>query len=100
MPCGYVSLTGVERTVDLESVIDVVLGYSTKRSEWTATLVFDPESKAFVELRSSPQDVRGNSSEEGEEVAAEYITDTFGLTPEQISSVMKRPSEWRLIDLR
>jgi len=99
MPCGYVSLTGVERTVDLESVTDVVLGYSTKRSEWTATLVFDPESKAFVELRSSPQDVRGNSSEEGGG-AAEYITDTFGLTPEQISSVMKRPSEWRLIDLR
>ena len=100
MPCEYISLTGIKRTIDLDSVIDVALGYSAKRDKWTATLVFDPGSKVFVELRSSPQDVRGNSADEAEEVDVEYMANTFGLKLDQLSSISERPSHWRLIDLR
>ena len=100
MPYSYISLAGVERTVDLDSVIDVALGYSARRAEWTATLVFDPKSEVFVELRSSPQDVRGNSAEEAEEVDPGYMASTFGLQSDQLSSVAKQPNEWRLINLR
>jgi len=100
MPCDYLSLDGVRRTIDLDSVIDVALGYSGKRPEWTATLVFEPESGVFVELRSSPQDVRGNSAEEAEEVNAEYMAGTFGLNADQLSSIGQRPADWKWIDLR
>jgi len=100
MPCSYTSLTKVQRTLDLDSVVDVVLGYSGRRSGWTATLVFDPESGTFVELRSAPPDVRGNSADEAEEVDAEYMASTFGLQPNQLSAVAERPESWRLLTLR
>ena len=100
MPCSYMSLNKVWRNLDLDSVIDVVLGYSGIRSGWTSTLVFDPESGAFVELRSAPPDVRGNSADEAEEVDAEYMIRTFGLQQNQLSSVAERPQSWKLLNLR
>jgi hypothetical protein len=100
MPCSYVSLSKVQRTLDLDSVVDVALGYSSRRSGWTATLVFDPESGAFVELRSAPPDVRGNSADEAEEVDAEYMASTFGLQPIHLSAVIERPEIWELLNLR
>lgn len=100
MPCSYMSLTKVQRTLDLDSVIDVALGYSGRRSGWTATLVFDHESGAFVELRSAPPDVRGNSADEAEEVDVEYMSSTFGLQPNQLSAVAERPESWKLLNLR
>jgi hypothetical protein len=100
MPCSYISLTKVQRTLDLDSVIDVALGYSSRRPRWTATLVFDPESEAFVELRSAPPDVRGNSADEAEEVDAAYMTSTLGLQPNQLAAVVERPESWKLLSLR
>lgn len=100
MPCSYVSLSKAQRTLDLDSVTDVVLGYSGRRSGWTATLVFDPESGVFVELRSAPPDIRGNSADEAEEVDAEYMANAFGLQPTQLHAVTERPESWKLLNLR
>jgi len=100
MPCKYDSLSGDRRTTDLDLVVDIVRGYSAKRPQWAATLIFDPESRAFIELRDSPPDVRGNSEDEAEEVDAEYMVSAFGLEFTQISSIVSNPYEWKWIDQR
>ena len=100
MPCDYDSLAGVRRTIDLDVVVDVVRGYSARRPGWAATLVFDPASRAFVELRDAPPDVRGNSADEADEVDAEYMAEAFGLSSAQLSSIVASPEKWRWIDQR
>ena len=100
MPCKFAALDGSVRELDLDTVIDVILGFSGRRSEWTATVVYDPKSKSFVELRSSPQNYRGNSEEEAEEVSEQYMCDVFQLDQEQLGFVRRNPSQWVLINRR
>jgi hypothetical protein len=100
IPCDYTSENGRKVTFDLDAVIDVAIGYSKKRHGWTATLIYIPESTAFVELRSSPQDIRGISKEEAEEVSSSYISETFAIDNEGLNRVKSDPGSWQLIDRR
>ena len=100
MPCDYISLSGARIQFDLDAVFDVCSGYSGTQKDWTATLIYVPAQKAFVELRSSPQDFRGNSQEESAEVDAQYIERTFSITVDQQLTIQKHPNDWLFIDGR
>ncbi len=100
MPCNFAALDGSIQELDLDSVIDVVLGYSAHRQEWTATVVFDPATGSFIELRSAPPDYRGNSAEEAEEVSDQYILDTFQLSGTQLNELRCAPAKWTLVNRR
>jgi hypothetical protein len=100
MPCKYVALDGSSGEIDLDSVIDVVLGYSARRSNWTATIIYDQRHDLFVELRSAPPDFRGNSADEAEEVSERYLADAFSLSESQIRDVRRNPDTWSLIIMR
>jgi len=100
VPCDYIAENGRKVLFDLDAVTDVALGFSKKRQGWTATLIFVPETSAFVELRSSPQDIRGNSKEEADEVSATYISETFAICLEDLIRIKYDPSKWKLIDRR
>lgn len=100
IPCEYSALDGSVKVLDLDTVFDVVLGYSARRTQWAATIVFNPGSGSFVELRSSPPDYRGNSREEAEEVSDRYVRDTFCLENDQLQAVRNGPDRWVLISRR
>jgi len=100
LPCDYMTENGRKVAFDLDAVIDVAIGYSNKRLGWTATLIFIPVTFAFVELRSSPQNIRGNSEEEAEEVSFTYISETFAIDNEGLNRVKSNPGSWLLIDRR
>jgi hypothetical protein len=100
-PAIYISIDGRPVSYDLDCVSDVAQSYSGKRSGWTCTLIHVPDTDAFVELRSSPQDIRGNSvQEEQEEVDAEYIGQTYGLGLDDLASIRSAPSAWTFVDRR
>ncbi len=100
MPCKFTAIDGSVRELDLDAVFDVVLGYSGRRAKWTATIVYDQNRKAFIELRSAPPDYRGNSAEEAEEISDQYLLEVFQLNKEQLQSLRNAPGKWRLIDKR
>jgi len=100
MPCKYKATDGSITTFDLDAVTDVIAGFSGIRRTWSATIVFVPATGAFVELRSSPQDIRGNSQSEAEEVSSIYLQEAFELSEIQQSSVKIKPNDWRFIDRR
>ena len=100
MPCDYVTLEGRSDVLDLDAVHDVVGGRSGKRAEWSALIVFDPKSSSFVELRSSPPDIRGGSADEAEAVTESYISTQFGLSASQLAALRSRPTDWTFIDRR
>jgi hypothetical protein len=100
VPCNYTALDGKIKTIDLDAVFDFVIGYSGKRTGWTSTVVYDPKSNAFVELRSSPQDVHGDSDDEAEEVTDQYLKTTFSLEDSQIAQMRRAPDAWKLITRR
>ncbi|UJJ60172.1 hypothetical protein [Rhodanobacter denitrificans] len=100
MPCDYTAADGSIVAFDLDAVTDVVASYSGVRRSWTATIVYVPATSAFVELRSSPQDIRGNSHEESVEVSAHYLQEFFGLTQAQQNAIKAKPGAWRFVDRR
>ena len=100
MCCPYNALDGSMKRLNLDAVFDVALGYSDRRPGWTATLVYDPGSEAFVELRSSPPDLRGSSADEAEEVTRQYVFNAFQLTEEDIDAVRQSPASWLLVNRR
>jgi len=100
MPCDYISISGKRVQFDLDAVFDVCAGYSGTRKDWTATLIYIPAQKTFVELRSSPQDFRGNSEEESVEVEPQYIEQTFSITADQQRAIQQCPNDWSFINQR
>lgn len=100
MPCDYKSASGKIIQFDLDNVVDACASYSGERKGWTATLIYVPSTDAFVELRSSPQDFRGNSQEESVEVSAGYIETNFGIGELERHSIRRRPAEWKFINRR
>jgi hypothetical protein len=100
MPSTYISLDRREVGMDLDNVFEVVRGYSKKRPGWLCLIVYVPETRAFVELRDAPADVRGNSRDEAEEVTDGYLASGYGLTTKAIESIRLSPAEWNLMDLR
>src|SRR3546814_18756942 len=76
MNATYMSLNGEAISFDLDAAAGIARGFSTRRPSWSATLVYDLKNSAFIELRSSPQDIRGYSKGECEEVGALYIQTT------------------------
>jgi hypothetical protein len=98
IPCDYVALDGSTKRLDLDAVFDIVASHSRRRNGWTATLVYAPTIRAFVELRSSPQNVHGDSQDEAEEVDRQYMSDAFGLTEDQLEGIITNPQKWCFID--
>jgi len=100
MPCDFLTLDGGSSVLDLDSVYDIVNGPSGKRAGWSALIIFDPQSDGFIELRSSPPDVRGASADEAEAVTDGYLADQFNLTVDQLIAVRTRPANWIFLDRR
>ena len=100
MPSDFVDLAGRRCEFDLDNVYEVVRGYSEVRAGWTSIVVYEPTLKRFIEVRSSPQDVRGDSADVAEEVTAEYISDAYGLSRQDLDRVSREPHSWRLVDRR
>ncbi len=100
MPCRYKALDGSIREVDLDAVFDIALGASAHRPGWSATIIYDPASGSFVELRDSPPDYRGNSADEAEEVSEKYVSDTFKLDAVQLEKARRTPSQWIVVNRR
>ena len=100
MPSSYLSKTGVTIKFDLDAVFDVVKGQSAIKENWNALIIFVPSTNSFVELRDSPQDYRGNSASEAEEVDPIYIKNTFFLSELQLAAFKANPKKWQFIDQR
>jgi hypothetical protein len=90
-PSDFVDLAGHRREFDLDSVYEVVRGYSKVRAGWTSIVVYEPTQKNFIEVRSSPQDFRGNSADEAEEVTVNYISDAYGMSEQDLDRVSQAP---------
>lgn len=100
IPSDYQTADGATRYFDLDAVKEVVRGYSAKQPGWTSIVVYYPKDDVFIELRSSPPDIRGNSKDEAEEITYEYIMEAYGLDEDKVEMVRSHPDSWRLIDLR
>jgi hypothetical protein len=97
----YKNRSGVPTDFDLDAVALIVASHSSgSRPAWSATLVYVPATQAFVELRSSPPDIRGYSQDEAEEVDAAYVQSTFHVSGEDMARISANPSAWRPIDRR
>jgi hypothetical protein len=96
MPCQYITQSGTQGTLDLDAVVDVAKAMSGRRPTWSALLIYDPKAGLLVELRDSPQDVRGNSQDEAEEVDEAYVQEHFGLSSADLSELRRNPKAWRL----
>jgi hypothetical protein len=100
MPGQYTSRDGSLVEFDLDEVIDVASSTSHQRPTWSATLIYVLSTKAFVELRCSPQDFRGNSEGESVEVDSKYISETFQISSTELSNIQTAPFQWKFIDRR
>ena len=92
---AYQRLDGSKTSFDLDAVVDVIDGRSGIRPSWSALIVFVLATGAFVELRSSPPDYRGNSDSEAFEVEDGYLTSSFGLAADQIAAIRAKPKKWK-----
>jgi len=99
-PCEYKAKNGSRKLLDLDTVVDVAIGRSAVRPQWTATIVFDAKTTSFIELRSSPPDYGGNSAEEAEEVSREYIEATFHITAIELNAARRLSQDWSVIRRR
>jgi len=100
MPCKIISLDENELVIDLDRVVDLLEGEISHKKGWTALIVFDPISQKFIELRDSPQNIRGNSKSEAVEVTPEYIQKEFSISKDKLAQFMNNPFEWRFLDLK
>jgi len=100
MKCDYVAIDGSNRSFDLDDVIDFVGGISSKREGWSGLICYAPKHDAFIELRDSAQDARGQCISEAEEVSNQYIQSTYKVSSDQMSEFLNKPKEWQFIDRR
>lgn len=100
MPSDYIAADGSKKNFDLDAVYDVVRAYSSKRAGWTSLVVYEPKNGAFIELRSSPPNVHGDSADEAEEISPAEIAAHYGIPETTCMQIRKYPRAWRLIDQR
>lgn len=100
MPSDFIRLDGTKEEFDLDAVHELVRGYSGQREGWTSLVVYEPRLKVFIELRSSPQDFRGNSADEAQEVPIEYLKSAYSIEEISLARFLRDPESWKLIDLR
>jgi hypothetical protein len=100
MPAKYIDLEGNKVEYDLDSVIDVVNGWSRLKDGWQGYIIYLPDSHRFVELMSSIPDFRGDSASISVEVTSEYVKKTYGLTTDQLSRIQSDPISWNFIQKR
>lgn len=79
VPCKY-NDHGVTRIFDLRTAVRIAKGTSVTHLGWSASIVYDPASKALIELSSGPQDVRGNGPDAADRVDVEYVLGNFGVS--------------------
>ena len=100
MPGDFIAIDGTTKSFDLDNVYRIVRGFSGKCKGWTSSVVYEPTHDVFIELRSSPPDIRGNSKDEAEEVLPAYIVKLYGLGDSEIALARSKPTEWKMVDLR
>ena len=100
MPCKFTDASGREGTLDLDSVVNVVDGWSKLKDGWQAFVIYDPKARRFVELQSTVPDFRGNSADEAQEISVEYVRHTFGLTEIQLAQLRRNPRRWVFVKRR
>jgi hypothetical protein len=100
MPSDYIATDGSKRFFDLDAVVSFLEGYSSKRKGWTSLVVYAPSLDVFIELRSSPPDIRGGSADEAEEISPTEIAAVYGVPETACMQMRKNPRGWKLIDLR
>ena len=100
MPSKYSAKNGAEVEFDLDSVVDVIDGWSGALSGWQGFIVYEPRTRVFLELASTVPDVRGNSADKVIEVGDEYVSAQYGLTEQQVASIRERPADWQFLRAR
>lgn len=85
----YLDAAGIERDCDLDALKVVARGVSLIRQGWSGLLAFYPATRAFIELRSSPPNIRGDSKDEATEVDDEYIERAYGLTKKALEEIRR-----------
>ncbi|ACH39370.1 hypothetical protein Gbem_2358 [Citrifermentans bemidjiense Bem] len=93
--CCYTAMNGEAKVLKLDSAIDIAVGHSSRRSGWSATLLFNPATLSFIEYRCSPPDQFGQRREEAEEVTSHYIYKNFKLDPILLLAIQQNPQEWK-----
>ncbi|GHC99132.1 hypothetical protein GCM10007320_55450 [Pseudorhodoferax aquiterrae] len=96
----YRSLDGSTVAFDLDDVVQVAKGYSQLKKGWHSFIVYDVPTRAFIELRSSPPDYKGNSADEVEEVTEQYVCATLLIEPSRLSALRASPRKWQLVNRR
>tara|TARA_B100001093_G_scaffold251912_1_gene241194 strand:- start:351 stop:656 length:306 start_codon:yes stop_codon:yes gene_type:complete len=100
MPAKYTKLDRSESVFDLDIAYAVIRGYSKQKPTWTCNVVFDSESQSFIELRSSPPDIRGNCGDEAIELKNPDDLIAYGLSLDEITSIIDNPSNWKTMNYR
>ena len=100
MPSDYQALDGSTQVFDLDEVVSIFDGQSQTRPGWNALLVYVPRSKVFIELRSSPPNVHGDSDDEAQEVSEQTLLEDYRITPAMCAQIRQNPRAWVLIDER
>jgi hypothetical protein len=100
MQVKYTAIDGSAVIFDLDAVTDVVKGYSQVIRGWQSLIVYDCRTKVFIELRSSPPDIKGNSADEAGQVSEQYVCDNFQLKPAQLDALRLAPRKWEMLNRR
>jgi len=82
--CNYKDKEGHSQIFDLSKAVRIAEGESAERSGWEATIVYIPEYGTLVELRSGPEDVRGNAPGEAVQVSSDYVLRGFPISKGQL----------------
>jgi len=99
MNVEFKDLSGRIGSMDLRLAVELVAGRG-KKTNWTAMIVFLPNDKKFIELRDHPQDVRGNSTFETEEVTERYVIENYDISQSDLDRFKRKPNAWTFIDRR
>ena len=100
MPCDYLALDGSRKDFDLDAVVSIFDGPSRSRPGWDALVVYVPRSKVFIELRSSPPNVHGDSDCEELEISDQDLQAHYRITPAACAQIRQNPRAWVLVDER
>lgn len=100
MPSDYISLRGDMHPFDLDAIYEIVRGFSQQQPGWTSTIVFNPADTCFVEIRTSPEDVRGNFQDEAYEVDDLYLLNAYNIGSLDLEKIRSKPGAWKLLNRR
>jgi hypothetical protein len=75
---------GVTRIFDGRTAVRIAKGISVTHPGWSASIVYDPASRVFIELSSGPEGVRGGGPDAADRVDVAYVLGNFGVSEQDL----------------